>query len=82
MWRLLIVSAMRLPNVSTTNSMTAFVTPKSKKSHNRFCNLMNRNSECIVEQHKGDKVFLTSANGKNHFWVNLAADVDWNIKLN
>ena len=43
---------------------------------------MNRNSECIVEQHKGDKVFLTSANGKNHFWVNLAADVDWNIKLN
>ena len=73
---------MRLPIVSITEPMTAFVTPKSKKSTNRFCNLMNRNSECIVEQHKGDKVFLTSANGKNHFWVNLAADVDWNIKLN
>ena len=62
--------------------MTAFVTPKSKKAHNRFCNLMNRNNECIVEQHRGDKVFLTSVNGKNHFWVNLTADVDWNIKFN
>ena len=62
--------------------MTAFVTPKSKKAQNRFCNLMERNTECIVEQHQGSKVFLTSANGKNHFWVNLTADVDWNIELN
>jgi hypothetical protein len=62
--------------------MTAFVSPKSKKAQNRFCNLMNRNNECIVEQHHGTKVFLTSANGRNHFWVNLTADVDWNIKFN
>lgn len=62
--------------------MTAFVTPKTKKAQNRFCNLMNRNGECIVEQHHGNKVFLTSANGKNHFWVNLTADVDWNIEFN
>jgi len=73
---------MKLPIVSIINSMTAFVTPKSKKAHNRFCNLMNRNNECIVEQHCGDKVFLTSVNGKNHFWVNLTADVDWNVELN
>ena len=72
---------MKLLIVSTINSMTAFVTPKSKKAQNRFCNLMNRNSECIVEQHKGDKVFLTSTNGKNHFWVNLTADTDWNIQF-
>jgi predicted nucleic acid-binding Zn finger protein len=62
--------------------MTAFVTPKSKKAQNRFCNLMNQNNECIVEQHRGDKVFLTSANGKYHFWANLNHDKDWNIELN
>ena len=61
--------------------MTAFVTPKSKKAHNRFCNLMNRNHECIVEQHRDDKVFLTSSNGRNHFWVNLVNDKDWNIEF-
>ena len=62
--------------------MIAFVTPKSKKAQNRFCNLMNRNDECIVEQHRGDKVFLTSANGRNHFWVSLVNDKDWDIELN
>ena len=61
---------------------TVFVTPKSKKAQNRFCNLMNHNSECIVEQHHGSKLFLTSANGKNHFWVNLTVDADWNITFN
>lgn len=60
--------------------MIAFVTPKSKKAQNRFCNLMNRNSECIVEQHQGNKVFLTSANGKNHFWVHLANDDNWALE--
>ena len=61
--------------------MKAFVKPKSKKATNRFCNLMDRNEECIVEQHRGDKVFLTSANGKYHFWVNLTSDNDWNIEF-
>ena len=37
--------------------MIAFVTPKSKKAQNRFCNLMNRNDECIVEQHRGNYDF-------------------------
>jgi len=64
---------------SSSSKMIAFVTPKSKKASNRFCNLMERNSECIVEQHLGNKVFLTSANGRNHFWVNLSQDNDWNI---
>jgi predicted nucleic acid-binding Zn finger protein len=62
--------------------MIAFVTPKSKKAQNRFCNLMNHNDECIVEQHRGDKVFLTSANGRNHFWVSLVNDKDWDIEVN
>lgn len=61
--------------------MTAFVTPKSKKAKNRFSNLMQSNPECIIEQNKGDRVFLTSINGKNHFWVNLFNDENWSIEL-
>jgi predicted nucleic acid-binding Zn finger protein len=61
--------------------MIAIVTPKSKKAQNRFCNLMNKLQECFVEKQLGDKVFLTSANGKNHFWVNLIDDNDWEIEL-
>ena len=60
---------------------TAFVTPKSKKSKNRFCNLMGQESECVIEQNKGDRVFLRSLNGKNFFWVNLFNDSDWSIEL-
>ena len=43
---------------------------------------MERLEECFVEQHLGNKVFLTSANNKNHFWVNLPEDDDWNIEFN
>ena len=60
---------------------TAFVTPLSKKAKNRFANLMNSDPECIIEQNKGDRVFLTSNNGKNHFWVSLIGDKDWEIEL-
>lgn len=60
---------------------TAFVTPKSKKAKNRFFNLMNEESECIIEQNKGDRVFLRSLNGKNFFWVNLTSDSDWIVEL-
>jgi len=61
--------------------MLAFVSPKSKKARNRFANLMESNPECIIEQNKGDRVFLTSINGKNHFWVNLHNDSNWSIEL-
>ena len=61
--------------------MLAFVSPKSKKASNRFANLMQSNPECIIEQNKGDRVFLTSINGKNHFWVNLHNDSNWSIEL-
>jgi hypothetical protein len=60
---------------------TAFVTPKSKKAKNRFANLMDSNDKVFVEQNKGDKVFVTSLNRKNHFWVNLNHDSDWEIDL-
>ena len=66
---------------STIKIMIAFVTPKSKKAKNRFANLMNNDSECIIEQDKGDRVFLTSINGKNHFWVSLTNDKDWEVEL-
>jgi hypothetical protein len=60
---------------------TAFVIPKSKKAKNRFANLMDSNDECIIEQNKGDRVFLRSLNGKNFFWVNLNSDSDWIVEL-
>jgi hypothetical protein len=60
---------------------TAFVTPKSKKAKNRFANLMDSCDEVIIEQNKGNKVFVTSVNRKNHFWVNLNQDPDWEIEL-
>lgn len=60
---------------------TAFVTPVSKKAKNRFANMMQGNEECVVEQHKGDKVFLASANRKYFFWVNLNKDPDWIVEF-
>ncbi len=60
---------------------TAFVTPKSNKAKNRFCNLMESESECVIEQNKGNRVFLRSLNNKNFFWVNLHNDSDWSIEL-
>jgi hypothetical protein len=60
---------------------SAFVFPKSKKAKNRFANLMDSNDECIIEQNKGDRVFLRSLNGKNFFWVNLNSDSDWIVEL-
>jgi predicted nucleic acid-binding Zn finger protein len=61
--------------------MIAFVTPKSKKAKNRFANLMNYDPECIIEQDKGDRVFLTSKNGKNRFWVSILGDADWDLEV-
>jgi len=60
---------------------TAFVTPKSKKAKNRFHNIMDSCDEVIIEQNKDNKVFVTSSNGKNHFWVKLVQDPDWDIEL-
>lgn len=60
---------------------TAFVFPKSNKSKNRLCNMMEGIDEVIVEQDKGDKVFVTSMNSKYHFWVDIHNDKDWDIKF-
>ena len=60
---------------------TAIVTPISRKAKNRFANLMCGNAQCIIEQHTHDKVFLTSENGKYHFWVMLDKDPDWMVEL-
>ena len=60
---------------------TAFVTPKSNKARNRFANLMQSESECIVEQIKDNRVFLRSTNNRNFFWVNLQNDSDWSIEM-
>ena len=38
-------------------------------------------AQCIIEQHLGDRVFLTSANRRNHFWVTLDKDADWMVEL-
>jgi hypothetical protein len=42
---------------------------------------MNKQSECVIEQHKENKVFLRSLNGKHFFWVSLILDKDWEIDL-
>jgi len=60
---------------------TAFVIPKSNKAKNRFANLMQSESECIVEQIKENRVFLRSTNNRNFFWVNLQNDTDWEIEM-
>lgn len=68
-------------NVNEVLMETAFVTPKSKKAKNRFANMLQNDSECIVEQHKGDRVFLASMNQKYFFWVNLNNDPDWIVEF-
>jgi hypothetical protein len=60
---------------------TAFVTPKINKARNRFANLMQSESECIVEQINGNRVFLRSSNNRNFFWVNVHNDSDWSIEM-
>ena len=60
---------------------TASVTPISNKAKNRFANLMDRIEICIIEQHKGNKVFLTSLNGLNHFWATVDNDPDWMVQF-
>ena len=60
---------------------TATVKPISKKAKNRFANLMGSDAQCIIEQRIGNRVFLTSANGRNHFWVTLDKDADWMVEL-
>ena len=60
---------------------TASVTPISNKAKNRFANFMDRNEICIIEQHKGHKVFLTSLNRRNHFWATVDNDPDWMVQL-
>jgi hypothetical protein len=57
------------------------VKPISKKAKNRFVNLMDSCEHCVVEQHKGDKVFLRSLNCKNFFWVNVHHDQDWELEM-
>jgi hypothetical protein len=58
----------------------ALVTPISRKAKNRFANLMNSDPHVIIEQHIDNRVFLTSANGRNHFWATLDKDPDWMIE--
>lgn len=53
--------------------------PISSKAKNRFCNLMSQDPVCVVEQVKGDKMFLRSANNRYHFWVNPSSDPHWFI---
>ena len=60
---------------------TATVKPISNKAKNRFANLMESDAHVIIEQHTGDRVFLTSANGRNHFWAHLDNDADWMVQL-
>ena len=46
-----------------------------------MANLMENEPQCVIEQNKGDRVFLRSLNGKNFFWVQLIGDKDWEVEL-
>lgn len=64
----------------------AFVFPKSKKAKNRFANNMDSDELVFIEQDKGDRFFVVSINQdtdheRNHFWVNLHHDKDWEIEF-
>ena len=48
---------------------TVTVKPKSSKSKNRLCNIMDGNPVCVVEQDTGEELFLASENRKYFFWV-------------
>jgi hypothetical protein len=67
---------------------TVTVKPKSSKSKNRLCNIMDGNPLCVVEQDTGEELFLASVNRKYFFWVSLRdgvnrfgnkADAHWEV---
>ena len=67
---------------------TVTVKPKSSKSKNRLCNIMDGNPVCVVEQDTGEELFLASVNRKYFFWVPLRdgvnrfgnkADAHWEV---
>jgi hypothetical protein len=58
------------------------VKPISKKAKNRFANNMRSCEHCVIEQHKGDRMFLTSVENKDeHFWVNVTKDQNWELEM-
>ena len=59
----------------------ATVTPISNKAKNRFANIMQGESTCIIEQHTGNRVFVASMNRKYFFWVTLDTDAHWMVQL-
>ena len=67
---------------------TVTVKPKSSKSKNRLCNIMDGNPVCVVVVDTGEELFLASANRKYFFWVSLRtgtnrfgnkADAHWEV---
>lgn len=56
------------------------VQPISKKAKNRFANLMGSDGTCVVEQMRDGMMFLTSRNGKNHFWIQVDNDPHWVVQ--
>lgn len=59
---------------------TITVIPKSNKAKNRLCNTMGGDPICIIEQNKGNSLFLRSSNGKYFFWINVQNDENWTLK--
>ena len=67
---------------------TVTVKPKSSKSKNRLCNIMDGNPVCVVVVDTGEELFLASVNRKYFFWVSLRtgtnrfgneADAHWEV---
>ena len=55
---------------------TVTVKPKSSKSKNRLCNIMDGNPVCVVVVDSGEELILASENRKYFFWVSLREGVN------
>jgi hypothetical protein len=55
------------------------VAPKTSKTHNRFCNMMDSLHAMEVEQETDTQFFVVSINKRYCFWLNKENDPHWNI---
>ncbi len=66
-------------NSMKTKKFLINVAPKTSKSKNRFCNMMDSLHAMEVEQETDTQLFGVSINRRYCFWVNKENDPHWNI---
>jgi len=66
-------------NSMKTKKFLINVAPKTSKSKNRFCNMMDSLHAMEVEQETDTQLFVVSINKRYCFWLNKENDPHWNI---